>query len=137
MAWCSIRTMKIRLLDGLLYVTASILSGDQTLTLENVLLDTGSAGSIFKADILSAIGLEYGPDDNVHHVRGVGGTEFVFTNRLDRLAVGTLQADNFEIEVGAMDYGFDIAGIIGADFLIQVGAVIDLTNLVIDRTVEP
>ena len=35
---------------------------------------------------------------------------------------------DFEIEVGAMDYGFrfELGGIVGMDFLEQVGAVIDL-----------
>ena len=65
----------------------------------------------------------------VHRIRGVGGTEFVFTKRVDRLSVGDLQVNDFQIEVGAMDYGFDIDGIIGMDFLTQVGAIIDLAKL--------
>ena len=53
-----------------------------------------------------------------HRIRGVGGAEFVFTKRIDRLAIGELDSHNFESEVGAMDYGFPIDGIIGMDFLI-------------------
>ena len=45
------------------------------------------------------------------------------------LGFNFLSVDDFEIEVGAMDYGFDIDGIVGMDFLIQVGAVIDLERL--------
>ena len=41
--------------------------------------------------------------------------------------------NDFDIEVGAMDYGFAIDGIIGTDFLLQVGAVIDLSRLEIHR----
>jgi hypothetical protein len=37
--------------------------------------------------------------------------------------------DDFAIEVGAMDYGFSLDGIVGMDFLLQVGAVIDLSRL--------
>jgi hypothetical protein len=47
--------------------------------------------------------------------------------------VGKLQVSDFDIEVGAMDYGFAIDGIIGTDFLLQVGAVIDLSRLEIHR----
>ena len=36
---------------------------------------------------------------------------------------------NFEIEIGAMDYGFVIDGIVGINFLHQVGACIDLARL--------
>ena len=121
--------MKIRLRDSLPYVTASLTYEGQQLSFRNVLLDTGSAGVIFSTERVLTIGLTYEPDDRVHRIRGVGGTEFVFTKRLDCLAVGELQINDFQIEVGAMDYGFDIDGIIGMDFLIQVGAIIDLAIL--------
>ena len=121
--------MKIRLRDGLPYVTASLTYQGQRLSFGNVLLDTGSVGAIFSTDRVLTIGLMYEPDDRVHRIRGVGGTEFVFTKRVDCLAVSDLQINDFQIEVGAMDYGFDIGGIIGMDFLIQVGAIIDLAKL--------
>ena len=121
--------MKIRLRDGLPYVTASLTYRGQQLSFGNVLLDTGSAGVIFSMDRVLTIGLTYAPDDKVHRIRGVGGAEFVFTKQVDSLAVGQLQVNDFQIEVGAMDYGFDIDGIIGMDFLIQVGAIIDLAKL--------
>jgi hypothetical protein len=121
--------MKIRLRDGLPYVTASLTYRGEQLLFRNVLLDTGSAGAIFSTDRVLAIGLTYEPDDSVHRIRGVGGAEFVFTKRVDSLAVGKLQVNDFQIEVGAMDYGFDIDGIIGMDFLLQVGAIIDLAKL--------
>ena len=121
--------MKIRLRDGLPYVTASLAYQGQQLSFRNVLLDTGSVGAIFSTDRVLTIGLTYEPDDRVHRIRGVGGTEFVFTKRVDCLVVGELQVNDFQIEVGAMDYGFDIDGIIGLDFLIQVGAIIDLAKL--------
>ena len=42
--------------------------------------------------------------------------------------VEELWADDFEIEVGAMNYGFDLDGILGVNFLIRAGAVVDLTR---------
>jgi hypothetical protein len=65
----------------------------------------------------------------VHRIHGVGGVEFVFAKRVEAVQVGELHANDFEIEVGAMDYGFPIDGILGTDFLIRVGAVIDLHRL--------
>ena len=121
--------MKIRLRDGLPYVTASLIYQGQQLSFGNVLLDTGSAGAIFSTDKVLTVGLTYEPDDRVHRIRGVGGAEFIFTKQVDCLAVGDLQVNDFQIEVGAMDYGFDIDGIIGMDFLIQIGAIIDLAKL--------
>ncbi len=121
--------MKIRLRDGLPYVMASLTYRGQQLSFRNVLLDTGSAGVIFSTDRVLTIGLTYEPEDMVHRIRGVGGAEFVFTKRVDSLAVGELQVDDFQIEVGTMDYGFDIDGIIGVDFLVQVEAIVDLSKL--------
>ena len=119
--------------DGLPYATVTLLYGGQQLDLANVLLDTGSAGTLFAADQVLAVGLQYEADDSVQRIRGIGGAEFVFVKRIDRLSVGELQVNDFEIEVGAMDYGFAIDGIIGTDFLLQVGAVIDLSRLEIRR----
>jgi hypothetical protein len=125
--------MNIQVRDGLPYVTVTLLYGGQQLDLANELLDTGSAGTLFAADQVLAVGLQYEADDPVRRMRGIGGAEFVFVKRIDRLSVGELQVRDFEIEVGAMDYGFAIDGIIGTDFLLQVGAVIDLSRLEIHR----
>jgi hypothetical protein len=86
-------------------------------------------GTLFSVDHLTNIGLQYEPNDQVHRIRGVGGTEFMFTKRLDALALGELQLNDFVIEVGAMDYGPDIDGIIGLDFLSLTGAIIDMAAL--------
>lgn len=125
--------MKIELWEGLPFVSASVFYGGHELTLEQVLLDTGSAGSILAADRLTEVGLSYSPNDEVHRIRGVGGVEFVFTKRVDRLAIGNLRAEGIVIEVGAMDYGFEIDGILGMDFLMNVGAIVDLDAMEIYR----
>jgi len=118
--------MRIRIKNGLPYISATLIHRSQRVTLKNVLLDTGSAGSIFSTDKVTGIGLTYEPDDLVHRIRGVGGSEFVFTKRVDEVNVGDMKATGFEIEIGAMNYGFDMDGIIGVDFLTKVGALIDL-----------
>ena len=121
--------MRIRIKNGLPYISATLIHHSQRVTLKNVLLDTGSAGSIFSTDKVAGIGLTYEPNDFVHRIRGVGGSEFVFTKQADVLKVGDLKVAGFEIEVGAMNYGFDMDGIIGVDFLAQVGALIDLKRM--------
>jgi hypothetical protein len=121
--------VKIRLQDGLPYVTATLTYRGRQLALDKVILDTGSTGTVFSADRVPAIGLLPEPLDALHRVWGVRGAEFVFTKPLDRLAVGELAVDRFEIEVGAMEYEIDLDGIIGLDYLMQAGAVIDLGRL--------
>jgi predicted aspartyl protease len=121
--------MKIQLKDGLPFVSTQLTYQGRRITLENVLLDTGSAGSIFPTDRVLSIGVEYEADDFVYRIRGVGGEEFVFAKRLDRVALGNLEVEDFEIEIGLMDYGFEIDGILGMDFLIEVGAILNLERL--------
>ena len=121
--------MSIRVQDGLPYVTVTLWYQGRSLALPNVLVDTGSAGTVFAADAVLAVGLQYEAHDEVYRIRGVGGAEFVFAKQIGRLSLGALQVSDFVIEVGAMDYGLDLDGILGMDFLLQVGAVIDLAAL--------
>ncbi len=121
--------MKIRLEGGLLYVSTELVYRAQKLTLSEVILDTGSAGTLFSADEAVKLGLVPEPNDPLRRVRGVGGSEFVFSKRLDSLSLGDLSLSSFPIQIGAMDYGFPIQGLIGLDFLMQARAVIDLSGL--------
>jgi hypothetical protein len=117
---------EIRLVDGLPFVSVVLVYRGQRMELRNVLLDTGSGGTVFSADRLFGVGLRFERGDPVHRIRGVGGAEFVFSKRLDALALGSLRVEHFDIEVGEMDYGFEIDGILGMNFLLQIGAILDL-----------
>ncbi|MCP4662725.1 MAG: clan AA aspartic protease [bacterium] len=94
-----------------------------------MVLDTGSAGSVFSADELAQIGILPGLEDKIHRVRGVGGFEFVYSKRIESIALGTMRVDDFEIQVGAMQYGFPLQGIVGMDFLLDTKAIVDLESL--------
>ena len=121
--------MKIRLERGLAYVEVFLTFQGRSLCLGDTILDTGSASTIFSADRLLEIGVVPEPGDALHRLRGVGGTEYAFTKRLDLLAVDDIKVPDFEIEVGAMDYGFPADGILGLDYLLRTGALIDLRRL--------
>jgi len=118
--------MKLRLNDGLPFTKVHFVYHGKSLNLENVLIDTGSAGTIFAASKVHALDLDYEPEDEIQRIRGVGGSEFVYLKTVDVLAVGALEAKTFTIQIGAMDYGFPIDGILGMDFLLSTGAYIDL-----------
>ena len=94
-----------------------------------MLLDTGSGGSVFKMDVVEDIGITIEDDDIIEAISGVGGTEFVYKKDIDSIELGMLKLNNFKIEVGVMDYGFEINGILGMDFMKAVGAVINLDEM--------
>lgn len=56
----------------------------------------------------------------------------MFVRRVDRLAIGDHGIENFEVEIGELDYGFEIGGILGMDFLRETGAIIDLRDLTVE-----
>jgi len=118
--------MQLRLKDSLPFVTLTVGYNGEAINIPDVLVDTGSAGTILAADNLAEIGIEPAPSDILHTIRGVGGIEVVYLREVDYLEIGGFKVADFEIEVGGMDYGFEIKGILGMDFLKASGAIIDL-----------
>ncbi len=45
-----------------------------------------------------------------------------------------MECKDFAVQIGDMDYGFPLDGIVGMDFLTQVGAQLDLANMKIFNT---
>jgi hypothetical protein len=95
--------MRLQFRDNLPFVSITIIHQDKKVKIKNVLIDTGSGGTILSADALSSIGIEPEPEDTLHTIFGVGGSEVVFTRKVDSLQVGTFTSRQFEIEIGGMD----------------------------------
>jgi hypothetical protein len=102
---------------------------DQEIQIQDMVVDTGSATTMVSTDVVAQVGVVPELDDVLHFIRGVGGTEVVFSRRVDRLQVGSQAVEQFEIEIGGLDDVFDINGILGMDFLLRVGAIINLSTL--------
>jgi hypothetical protein len=76
--WLEKMALSIRLERGLPIVDLEILFFGQTLRMDYVLLDTGSAATIFDADVVSAIGLKPEESDDTAVMYGIGGSEIVY-----------------------------------------------------------
>ncbi|MEK4037698.1 retropepsin-like aspartic protease [Paenibacillus sp. FSL L8-0493] len=121
--------MNITEIYGLPFVSMTVLFRGRELKLEKVLLDTGSASTLLNADIVQEIGMVPEGNDIVDIIRGVGGVEYVYTKYLESIIVDEVMLKDFQVEIGNMDYGMDIDGILGFNFLKQVGAVIDIKEM--------
>lgn len=121
--------MKMRIVDGLPFVETKLVHGGKEILLSNVLIDTGSASTIFSADKALELGLDPSLEDSIYTVRGVGGTEFVYEKFIDKVEIGSIEVRKLRIQIGAMDYGFDIDGIIGIDLLMEEKVIIDTGRL--------
>ena len=124
--------MQLLLRDDLPFTTVRISYLGEAIEIDNVLVDTGSASTIVASDVLATVNVNPEPDDKLYAIRGVGGSETVFSREIDFVQVGEKRLDQFEIEIGGMDYGFEINGILGMDFLATVGAIINLRELRIE-----
>jgi len=126
--------MELIIKNDLPFVTIQIKLGVDYLEIPNVLIDTGSAKSILSADILEPIGISPGRNDRLKRVRGIGGTEIVYEKQIDLITIAQCKIPKFPIQIGAMNYGFNINGILGMDFLKRSRATIDIDeNIIIFR----
>jgi predicted aspartyl protease len=116
----------------LAFVTASLTYSGISIEIPDVLVDTGAASTIVNADLAAEAGVYVSPTDTLRRLRGVGGHEHVFSRSVDQFAVGGQALSNFELEIGEMDYGLRIGGILGMDFLRAAQAVIDFARSRID-----
>jgi len=124
--------MNLELRHRLPFVSVLLDHQGGTVELKPVLIDTGSASTVLSADVVEAVGITPQPDDVINKLRGIGGTEVVYMRVVDRLSLGEASVSNFEVEIGGMDYGFEIQGILGMDFLRQTEAVINLKDLTVE-----
>ena len=111
---------EIFLLVELRFLTPSGIRNDRLLSLR-----------ICSTDTLREAGIVPSLNAKLRQIVGVGGTESVVDLSLDSLTIGSTKLDNFVIEIGAMDYGFDIEGIVGFDYLEQAGVILDFDKMVI------
>ncbi len=102
--------MQLTLQDDLPFVRVTLAYRGKTVNVDQVLLDTGSASSIFAARAVASIDILPEMTDTVYTVRGIGGTEAVFTRQIEGVSIEAQTITDFEIEVGGMNYGFDIDG---------------------------
>lgn len=121
--------MKIHIEYRLPFVELEVTFRGNKLLLENVLLDTGSAGTIFNANLVEKIGVAPEENDIVDTIRGVGGVEYVYVKNFDAIQFGDTSIADFQVEIGNMDYGMKIDGILGFDFISAAKLVIDTKTM--------
>lgn len=131
MVGCPDMNTDINLFNDLPFIEITVYHNNQTIKLPNVLLDTGSASTILKLDLVEEIGLTVELDDVLGTISGVGGSEFVFFKRVDAIEVNGFRIENMQVDIGTMNYGIEIDGIIGMDFLLKARGIIDLNELLL------
>ena len=122
-------SMQIQLIDGLPFFSLIVWYQGKSIELKKVLIDTGSASTILKLDVVEEIGLTVDIEDMLGTISGVGGSEFVFFKTVEALEVNRIRIENFQVNIGVMDYGFEFDGIVGMDYLLEIKGIIDLNEI--------
>lgn len=119
--------MAIISIQGRFAFTAMILHIENypILPLSKVLIDTGSINTIFRTDHILNLGLELPMNASIRFMRGIGGREPVVEYTLTALQMDEVIISNFVVQLGYLDYGIDLDGIVGLDYLLRVNAIID------------
>jgi len=129
MGRCYTLVKKLMIDDRLLLTCMELRFQGKSLLLRRVLVDTGSGSTIVSTDLAESIGFVAEENDMIYRISGIGGSEFVYAKKVDSIQIEDMKADNSLIEFGAMNYGFELDGIIGLDLLQQMKAIINIDKL--------
>jgi predicted aspartyl protease len=122
--------MEIQYRDDLLFTSIEISYKGKSKIIDNIVIDTGAAGTIISPDAVDDIGIYAELGDRIMEYYGVGGsTHNAFIKTLDEIKLGTESSKNIEIDFGLIDTNGEINGLLGLDILMNLGVVIDLKNL--------
>lgn len=117
--------MNIKWKNHLPIISLTIETDDGTMSLENVLIDTGAASSLFNVDHIFENGMSITPNDTICKMIGIGGAEFVIQRQINSITLAGNKITNPTVQFGEMDYGFELDGILGVDILKQMSTLID------------
>lgn len=91
--------IKLKVVHGLLFCELMVKYDGKIIKLDNSLIDTGSGGTILKAELLEEIGIIMEPGDPIEVIRGVGGNEFVYIKKIEELIIDGSSVENFKVEI--------------------------------------
>ena len=103
--------MIFELRNGIPFISIQINHDRHSFLVDNVLIDTGSAGSIFSAEVFAKFDVVPEHTDKVHRIAGVGGYEYVIEKKIDSIEIDGHAIHCVLIQLGEMEYGFEIEGI--------------------------
>lgn len=118
------------MIKGLPVASIDLTYSSKKMVLENVLIDTGCAITIFDIDEVEPIGLTIQPTSGkAVYMYGVGGrSEVCFQQKLNSIIVGSVALENFTVQLGTTRIPFGFNALIGSDFFSAANLQIDFRN---------
>lgn len=117
--------------DGLIYTSIKLTHENNTVIVDNVIIDTGAFHTIITTDFLEELGAEFSNEDKLIEATGYGGaTSYAVRKGIDGISCGDIELSDFKIDFGEIDPKERVNGLLGLDFLMKAELVLDLVNLV-------
>lgn len=115
---------------GLLYATVELEYENKIVAVNDVIIDTGASHTIILTDYLEYLDIPLFDDDELVKSSGYGGVQFsAIRKKIKKVSVGDISIDDMKIDFGLIDPYERVNGLIGLDFLLNAGVIIDLSNL--------
>lgn len=116
--------------NGLLYASVILHEGNKSITIDDVIVDTGAYHTIILADYLMELDVAFTEDDELVKSSGYGGLQMSSVRKkIDRVKIGDISLTDMKVDFGEIDPYERVNGLIGLDFLRNVGVIIDLVDL--------
>ncbi|WP_373233413.1 aspartyl protease family protein [Cohnella sp.] len=123
--------MKLRIQNGLPIATVELNCHGNRIIMDNVLVDTGCAVTIFDTDLMAEIGVNIdfvnGVPTKMYGIGGVG--EVCNQQRVNGLSIDGQVLNDFDLQLGMVQEIYGLDGLIGLDFMIATGLKLDFATL--------
>lgn len=125
--------MKIEMYDGLPIVSVPLSYKGKTMCLHDILLDTGCSTTIFDTDEVEEIGLIIDrTNGRPRRMYGVGGeSELCYEQIVSDIKINNYLFDSFQLQLGITKETYGFNGILGVDFMIESGIIIDFNEMIV------
>lgn len=120
--------MKLTIVNGILISPLRISHKGKSVTLDSMIIDTGSAHTWVNLDVVEDL-LDVGPEESDHIVTafGIGGRDIANRKRIEQIQFENFCTQGFQIDFGRL--GVDIDGLIGLALLTAGSFVINLARM--------
>jgi hypothetical protein len=122
--------MQVEYTHDLLQTSMTICYKGHSLTIDNLVIDTGAAHFLLSSDIVSEIDIKFENGYKLLRSFGIGGDEYSFQKRVDQIQIGDYIMEDIPIDFGVFHEDINyINGLIGLDILKNSNMIIDLHRM--------
>ena len=96
---------KIEYKDGLIYTSVKLTHENNTVKIDNVIIDTGAFHTIIATNFfLDELGAEFSNEDKLIEATGYGGTtSYAVRKTIDGIVCSDIELNRFKIDFGEID----------------------------------